>query len=899
VRRQLSRPARVVAALTVTLAFVVSAFAFQSQTRVTAQEGPPWDGNPISPGLGPTYGEEWCEPPAPGSGIADQQGPPLALIPGEAVKCTLDQFKAEARAAGIPNRMSYSVIGRSVRGQDLYGVVVNARETAQQRRDYRRWVRLRSIMLTHPERAQSLLAEWGPNVKLPIIIEANIHGDEEEGTDAAMQVIRDLVTLPYGANDEVDNLLDHAFLIVHPTINPDGRFDTTRTNANGFDMNRDLIVQGQPEVRASIRDMLRWLPPVGLTMHGYSEGVGTIQAMTKPHNPGYEYDVIVNWNQRRVDANEADLAAIGLNPVRQVNDWNEFAETSPPPTGPEYAEGWDDWGPFYVAGHASVWAPDIQTVEMCDEGPGCDGRFGSKRMQYVAFYSSARFWIENRDGILHDQVEIFRRGVNDAERVNCCDDPLIAERGFTEDQHNWMVPYPKAFVIPFDGKSARHVPGGGAQRSDAEANRLVRWLLDNGVEVSRTSRPVTWNGTTFPARSYVVWLDQAFRGLALTVLSAGQDISDRIARLYAPPGAWSPAYIWGADVVEVPRGDATFDPRTTPVSSPNRLIGGVRAGPADWYAVALRGPSEVRAVLDVLRRNVDGEVAETPFDSASAGAMPAGSLIFDDNPRTVAALRAAGRRAGFLFERGRGERPEATTRLARVPRIAVLVDAAEPLMNDTLWALQRTFGEDARFVSTVEGEDSLQNAATDPLHDFDVIYNAGQDYPAAENAVARDRLQAFFGRGGGYIGTSQSSNNFAFLNNAEPRLIDGTLTQESQDADGGIAKWANLGPEGPLTGAYPGEDFLYLPTDVTYFTSLPTGATVDGRYLDNTTDMFVAGLWRDRQEAAAGAPVIAHGETTVGSRYLAFGSNPFSRGDAERVWTLIGQAAFWSNLTDE
>jgi len=28
-------------------------------------------------------------------------------------------------------------------------------------------------------------------------------------------------------------------------------------------------------------------------------------------------------------------------------------------------------------------------------------------------------------------------------------------------------------------------------------------------------------------------------------------------------------------------------------------------------------------------------------------------------------------------------------------------------------------------------------------------------------------------------------------------------------------------------------------------------------------------------------------------------TNPFSRGDAERAWLLIGQAVLWSNLTDD
>jgi hypothetical protein len=65
----------------------------------TAQLTPPWNGDPISAGLGPTYGEAWCAEAAPGSNIANQQdfdGPApqdtLALIPLEAIACTLDGF---------------------------------------------------------------------------------------------------------------------------------------------------------------------------------------------------------------------------------------------------------------------------------------------------------------------------------------------------------------------------------------------------------------------------------------------------------------------------------------------------------------------------------------------------------------------------------------------------------------------------------------------------------------------------------------------------------------------------------------------------------------------------------------------------------------------------------------
>ena len=97
---------------------------------------------------------------------------------------------------------------------------------------------------------------------------------------------------------------------------------------------------------------------------------------------------------------------------------------------------------------------------------------------------------------------------------------------------------------------------------------------------------------------------------------------------------------------------------------------------------------------------------------------------------------------------------------------------------------------------------------------------------------------------------------------------------------------------------FSGTDNLYLPANVTWFSSVPTGAVVDGRYLGSVNSMFVAGLWRDRNATAAGAPMIVHGTTQVGSRYVGLATNPFSREDAEREWPLIGQAALWSNLTD-
>lgn len=74
-------------------------------------------------------------------------------------------------------------------------------------------------MLEDPAGAQALLESRGDQVKIPIFIEANIHGGEEEGTDAMMQVIRDLVHGTTTADDRYAG----------PATNPFSRIDAERS----------------------------------------------------------------------------------------------------------------------------------------------------------------------------------------------------------------------------------------------------------------------------------------------------------------------------------------------------------------------------------------------------------------------------------------------------------------------------------------------------------------------------------------------------------------------------------------------------------------------------------------------------------------------------------------------
>ena len=388
-------------------------------------------------------------------------------------------------------------------------------------------------------------------------------------------MIEKFATTPYGTDDQIDEILSHSILIFNPIQNPDGRVFGMRENGNGFDLNRDFLTQSQSETRASITLMKRWLAPEMLDMHGYV-GPTLIEATTKPHNPSIEYDMWLKWNQPRIDYNEAALDAIDQDVTRPINEWCPEADEagldgicddgSTP--GPDVAEGWDDWGPFYAPMYHQHVGLDASTVEMCnDTNPApetyrpCGGRAGARKIQRVVQESTMEFTVAHRDEMLRDELEIYRRGDVDAPRPACCPDP------FKPEFHNWMLDYPKAYVIPV----------GKGQRSDAEANRLIEWALFNDIEVDELERDYRFGSQTFEEGSYVIWMAQPRRGLADTALSVGVDISSRIQRLYAPPAAWSHGYLWGADTVTIPDG-AKFSPKTDEIRRPNRLKGSVPSG---------------------------------------------------------------------------------------------------------------------------------------------------------------------------------------------------------------------------------------------------------------------------------------------------------------------------------
>jgi hypothetical protein len=121
-----------------------------------------------------------------------------------------------------------------------------------------------------------------------------IHGDETEGSDAALAVAHHLLA---DRTPETVRLLEDMVVIIDPVQNPDGRdrflkmvaehrgtspnldqqsllhagyWPRGRVNHYLFDLNRDWIFATQPETRGRLREVARWNPQLFVDVHGMS-----------------------------------------------------------------------------------------------------------------------------------------------------------------------------------------------------------------------------------------------------------------------------------------------------------------------------------------------------------------------------------------------------------------------------------------------------------------------------------------------------------------------------------------------------------------------------------------------------------------------------------------------------
>lgn len=98
-------------------------------------------------------------------------------------------------------------------------------------------------------------------------IAGGVHANEPSGIDASLQLAQRL------AAGRHCNQLSNLLVVLAPLQNPDGRVAGTRTNADGFDLNRDWFAATQPETRGKLALLTR-MPPLAFADQHEQTGSG-------------------------------------------------------------------------------------------------------------------------------------------------------------------------------------------------------------------------------------------------------------------------------------------------------------------------------------------------------------------------------------------------------------------------------------------------------------------------------------------------------------------------------------------------------------------------------------------------------------------------------------------------
>ncbi|MCM3669137.1 hypothetical protein M3181_08990 [Mesobacillus maritimus] len=692
------------------------------------------------------------------------------------------------------NRIKVEVRGTSSEGYPLY-VVTIADPKSQGK--FGKIQALRKQMFKNPEKAQDWIAN-NPDFKVPIMINGSIHGTEFVGSDAVLQLIE---RFALENDEETKEILENNILIFNVVQNPDGRVDATRFNGEGIDLNRDFITQSQPETRETVELLTEWNPMVFLDTHGYVSGYGPnleglIEPCTPPHNPNYEYDLYQKWAYGQAEAMESEILADKVN--YDGNQYKEMKGVYIPQR--DDAAGWDDYPPIFTPMYAMYHGAYGHTLESPTNDE--DG----VRWMYNAIMGALKYATDNKQEMITDQIEMFKRGIQ-------------FDHPYHDEGH-----FPNAYILPVD------------EKDPTVTEKAVNHLLFNDIEVVQAAKSFTAGGKQYEKGTYIVPMNQAKAGLANTMLWDGEDISNDTPSMY-DISAWSLPELWGFEANPVQE-------EVNVVSSKVNKVDG-------QGAVSGKGPflipnSSVKAV----------ELVNTLLNEGVTVVRDAeGNFYANAKANEVsAAVKASG------LEIGTAKVP-ADAEVLQSMKVAILKDGGINKAQShagTKLALKR-LGFDVTEVTPVE-------VAEQGLSGFDVFVYSGTEtlittstnragnkefilQSQAQLDALKQNIDSFLADGGKYLAVGAGAS----IATEQLGLTDNTVKTAGYNSNG-IVK-VDYSGEG-LTAAYGQDDFgfVYRPTWYEVAGNDEVAASID-----DSENFFLAGHWANNN-IAQGQPVIVKEE---------------------------------------
>ncbi len=322
---------------------------------------------------------------------------------------------------------------------------------------------------------------------------------------------------------DVDKVLEDVFFILVPSENADGKRALTRTNGNYFDLNRDNTFQTQPETQAMTRLIAKWNPVAFYEIHGFYTQF-QVEPCSPTHEPNAEYDLFMDTALAQGEyfgaaaiANNSKINSFQM-PMRDYLAVDQDGQKSWVP--------FDDMSTSYTPQYSFLHGTSAYTVEV---------PYGSQEavdaVKY-GFIGNAAFVSANKDRIYTNQLEFYRRGLNniDADTIRpyyvSQSDEIGAEAGVFRQKYGENKNFfPEYYAIPIDS---------GSQRNRQAAKEMIEYLLRNDVRLQQLNKDVTLNGVAYKEGTVIVDMRQAKRNMANAALYSNVVITDW-TDLYSEP----------------------------------------------------------------------------------------------------------------------------------------------------------------------------------------------------------------------------------------------------------------------------------------------------------------------------------------------------------------------------
>jgi len=801
-----------------------------------------------------------------------RRGAPEIAVPPYSLYNYYSTFAATlSRIDRLSDRITVVSTGKSANGNAMWQVICT---WPMSEKLWQTNMLYRQMLLDDP--GYVLDKHWlrdGSGIRPAVWLNCSIHGGETTGADAGLLLIE---RLAFAKDAETIGWLKNLIIVIDPVQNPDGRITDLRPNGNGFDCNRDFIQASQPEVRQTIAGIKKWLPLTMFDMHGYMNPM-LVEPTTMPHCPSLEYDLYIKWALPQARFERATMQDnTGLTaqiPYLWGTAEDEFNLAN---------ESWDDYTPFYAPMFPQQYMAIGQTCETPYKTD--DGVMG----HYYMCVGLLSFDMAHKWAMAKDQATGFMRGDkglldgrpwtgNMADMIRSADpatgeivDVGFGRPGFPYSNVVGDVTFPYAYIIPVD---AAH------QHNALEAYKAVNNCLFFGLEVQRAKATFAYGGTTYPAGTFVVMLQQPLRSLVNNLFWEGEDVKAvyGVSSMY-DVSIWAYPRLWGFDRVKA---DTPFSASLHRVTGDKVARTGAVTGGGPVYMFSGTSNWSVKAVNAMTKRGFEvGMVSRTiasPHDT-----IPLGTYVVNcTKPYMKTYVKSLAKAWGLDFTTVAGLDMAQVASFPRCtsPRVAVNVDA------QSLWVLKKYLGFDnASSTSTPGSASAFINSSTGVTAETVTTWLAGDN-----GSVRRTYI--------GIKGTSGSDGG------ANAALVPGIVNGNDPDPFGANNGMCAVSWNSTLgAGGWPTHDWVFVYPVGWYDVSGVFGDIVtDGVWEDGGmgAGCYQSGYWTDPTNAqpAVGMAAMVTYTPAAHGRVVFMGFHPTYRGQPENTFALVARAILESVAT--